>query len=126
MKLLKKVSIGASLALLLTTNVAASTYSVNSGETLLGITYKLGFSSLAEAKWKVPSGDINKIFPGEMLEYTAKKKKRKFVSKEKIDLKKFCFKDNRSIHYKASQRCKGNERDSAPKKQYGKKQPTHK
>jgi uncharacterized lipoprotein YajG len=35
-----------------------------------------------------------------------KKRKNKFKSKEKIDLKKFCFKSNRSIHYKAPERCR--------------------
>ena len=114
MKLLKKISIGAGLALLLATNVVASsstaTYTVKSGETLLGITYKLGFNSIDEAGFKAPSGDIHKIFPGDMLEYKGKhkkkKKKNKFKSKEKIDLKKFCFKSNRSIHYRAEERCK--------------------
>lgn len=34
------------------------------------------------------------------------KKRKKIVLKEqKIDLKKFCFKDNHSIHYKANERC---------------------
>jgi len=35
-----------------------------------------------------------------------KKKKNKFISKAKIDLKKFCFKNSRSIHYRAKERCK--------------------
>jgi uncharacterized protein YcfL len=44
-------------------------------------------------------------------EYVAKakeKKRRKKVrlKKEKIDLDKFCFKDNHSIHYRAQERCK--------------------
>jgi len=41
------------------------------------------------------------------------KKKNSYASKmlkkqknKKIDLKKFCFKDNRSIHYNAKERCK--------------------
>lgn len=35
-----------------------------------------------------------------------KKRKKVKLKKEKIDLKKFCFKDNHSIHYKAQERCK--------------------
>lgn len=35
-----------------------------------------------------------------------KRKKRNSVNKQKIDLKKFCFKDNTSIHYKSNERCK--------------------
>jgi hypothetical protein len=109
MKLLKKISIGTGLALLLATNVVADTYSVNEGDTLFGIVYKLGFNSLEESGLKAPSGDIHKIFPGDILEYKSKhkKKKKRFVLREtKIDLDKFCFKDNRSIHYKKTERCK--------------------
>jgi hypothetical protein len=109
MKLLKKISISVGVGLMLTTNVVASSsaYTVKAGDTLLGITYKLGFNSIAEAKWKVPSGDINKIFIGDVLSHKSKKKKKnKFKSKAKIDLKKFCFKDSRSIHYKSQERCK--------------------
>lgn len=35
-----------------------------------------------------------------------KKKKKIRLKKQKIDLKKFCFKDNHSIHYKSQERCK--------------------
>jgi major membrane immunogen (membrane-anchored lipoprotein) len=108
MKLLKKISIGVGVSLMLATNVVASSYIVKSGDTLLGITYKLGFDSIEQAGFKAPSGDIHKIFPGDVLEYKAKykKKKSRFKSKEKIDLKKFCFKNNHSIHYRAEERCR--------------------
>lgn len=109
MKLLKKISIGAGLALLLATNVVADTYTVESGDTLLGITYKLGFNSIEEAGFKAPSGDIHKIFPGDMLKYKAlhkKKKKRFILKKPEVNVDKFCFKNNNSIHYRATERCK--------------------
>ena len=109
MKLLKKISIGAGITLLLATNVVADTYTVKSGDTLLGITYNLGFNSIEEAGFKAPSGDVNKIFPGDMLEFNAKhkKKKKKFVLQQpKVNIDKFCFKSNRSIHYRAAERCK--------------------
>ncbi len=109
MKLLDKLTISASIALLLSSsNVFASTYTVQSGDTLYSIVDKLGYNTIEEAKIQVPSGDINKIFPGDVLKYKSKHKKRKakFKSKEKIDLKKFCFKDNRSIHYRTEERCK--------------------
>ncbi len=108
MKLLTKVAVATSITLLLSSSsaFASSTYTVKSGDTLLGIVYKLGFNSIEEAGFKVPSGDINKIFPGDQLGYKGKKKKSRFKSKAKIDLDKFCFKDNRSIHYKSTERCK--------------------
>ena len=109
MKLLKRVTVGVGVALLLgTTSVSAATYTVQSGDTLLGIAYKLGFDSVKAAGiTSVPSGDLAKIFPGEQISYKGKhKKKSRFVSKEKINLKKFCFKNNHSIHYRAQERCK--------------------
>ncbi len=114
MKLLSKLTLGTALLLTVgTTTLTASsnTYTVQSGDTLSGIVKKLGFSSLKESGIKkVQSGDINLIFPGEVLEYYKKKKKKsRFVLKNKIDLKKFCFKDNNSIHYRASERCTGKE-----------------
>ncbi len=106
MKLLNKVSVGVCMAFIVSTNVVASTYVVKSGDMLINITHKLGFHSIEEAGFKVPSGDINKIFPGDVLVYKAKKKKRFVARKPKIDLKKFCFKDASSIHYRAAERCK--------------------
>ncbi len=35
-----------------------------------------------------------------------KRKKRLALKKQKVDLNKFCFKDNHSIHYKVQERCK--------------------
>ena len=35
-----------------------------------------------------------------------KKRKKVKLKKLKVDLKKFCFKDNHSIHYKYQERCK--------------------
>ncbi len=110
MKLLTKLTISVGMALTIgATSMSAATYTVQPGDTLNGIIYnKLGFKSLKEAGIKsVPSGDINKIFVGDKIEYTKKHKKKRFVlRKNKVDLKKFCFEDNRSIHYKASERCK--------------------
>jgi len=34
------------------------------------------------------------------------KKKKKHSKKRVVDLKKFCFKDNTSIHYRKNERCK--------------------
>ena len=106
MKLLNKISICACMAFMVSTNVVASTYVVKSGDMLINITHKLGFHSIKEAGFKVPSGDINKIFPGDIIEYKKKKKKRFVSKKQKIDLKKFCFKDASSIHYRAEERCR--------------------
>ncbi len=108
MKLSKKVAVATGMILLLSSSsVFASTYTVKSGDTLYGIVYKLGFNSIEEAGFKVPSGDIHMIFPGDRLEYKGKHKKKRFKLKEqKIDLKKFCFPSNRSIHYRANERCK--------------------
>ncbi len=109
MKKIKKVLCGVGMCLAFgSVNLSANTYVVQSGDMLLSITHKLGFSSIKEAGFKVPSGDLNKIFPGDVLTYTKhKKKKKKFVErKRKIDLDKFCFKDSSSIHYRAEERCK--------------------
>jgi ABC-type uncharacterized transport system auxiliary subunit len=35
-----------------------------------------------------------------------KKKKKVILKKKKVDLKKFCFKNNHSIHYRSSERCR--------------------
>ena len=35
-----------------------------------------------------------------------KKNKKHRAKKAKVDLKKFCFKDSRSVHYKSEERCK--------------------
>ena len=35
-----------------------------------------------------------------------KKKKKVILKKQKIDLKKFCFKNNHSIHYRSNERCR--------------------
>ena len=35
-----------------------------------------------------------------------KRKKRTNLKKPKVNIDKFCFKDNHSIHYKAEERCK--------------------
>jgi hypothetical protein len=106
MKLLAKISVGVGAMLLVSTNVMASTYTVKSGDTLLEIAYELGFSSIEDANIQVPSGDINKIFIGDVLSYKSKHKKRFVLRKTKVDLDKFCFKDNSSIHYRSSERCK--------------------
>ena len=124
MKLLKKVVVATGMTLLLSSNslLASSTYFVEKGDTLLGIVYKLGFNSIEESGITVSSGNNNLIFVGEELVYNLKKKKRsRFKSRRTIDLKKFCFKDNHSIHYRATQRCKGNEK----KKQIVRKRNRH-
>ncbi len=109
MKLFKKVALGAGVALMLSsTNLSAAVYTVESGDTLKSIVIKLGFDSLDASGIKtVPSGNFNKIFPGDEIEYAKKKKKKRFSQKkQKTKSTKFCFKDNRSIHYRASERCK--------------------
>ncbi len=37
--------------------------------------------------------------------HSKKRKKRFILKKAEVDLDKFCFKDNRSIHYKSEERC---------------------
>ena len=109
MKSLKKLTIGTSLALALSTSLVAGTYVVQKGDTLSSIVYeKLKLKSIAESGIIVPSGDINKIFPGDVLEYKSIKKRshRKLHKTYKLDLNKFCFEDTASIHYKASEDCK--------------------
>ena len=109
MKLLKKVLLVAGVTVLLNSSSLGSSlhYTVQSGETLMGIVYKLGFNSLKESGITVSSGDKNIIFIGEELTYTKKKKKKsRFKSRNKIDLKKFCFKDSNSIHYRSIERCR--------------------
>ena len=105
MNLLSKVLVGTSIVSTLAVNLVAKTYIVKNGDTLSGIVEKLGFSSIEQSGLIIPSGDINLIFPGDHLEYRGKKK-RKFKTKAVVDLKKFCFRDNRSIHYRANERCK--------------------
>jgi len=127
MNLLSKLSISAGLLLTISsTNLVAAHYTVQSGETLGTIAIKLGFETINEAGiTSVPSGDFSMIYPGDSIEYIAKKsnedgsighmvkkhkKKNRFKKRaesSKKDAKnKFCFKNNRSIHYKASERCK--------------------
>ena len=106
MKKINKVVFSLSISLLCSASaLVASTYTVQNGDTITGITYKLGFNSIDQAKFTVPSGNLDKIFPGDILNYK-KKKKIRFVKKEIINLKKFCFKDSRSIHYRAVERCR--------------------
>ncbi|MEA2019117.1 MAG: LysM domain-containing protein [Campylobacterota bacterium] len=114
MKLFKKVVVVTGMTLLLSSSSllasSSSTYTVQKGDTLMGIVYKLGFNSLKESEINISSGNNDLIFVGEELAYKAKKKKKsRFKLKNTIDLKKFCFKDNRSIHYRASERCTGKE-----------------
>ncbi len=108
MKLLKKVLLVAGATVLLSSSSLGSSlhYTVQSGETLMGIVYKLGFKSLTESGITVSSGNNNIIFIGEELAYNKKKnKKSRFKLRNKIDLKKFCFKDSNSIHYRSTERC---------------------
>jgi hypothetical protein len=83
---------------------------VQPGDTVNKIVKKLGFHSLSEANFKVPSGDLNKIFPGNVIEYQNKEKKKKrkrfILKKTKVNLKKFCFKTSNSIHYRNTERCR--------------------
>jgi len=113
MKLLKKVVVTAGMTLVFSSSAllaSSSTYFVGKGDTLLGIVYKLGFNSIEESGIHVSSGDNNLIFVGQELHYNAKKKKKsRFKSHYKVDLKKFCFKSNKSIHYKSAERCTGKE-----------------
>ncbi len=119
MKLLTKIAISTGLVLTLgATSASAAFYTVQKGDTLNKIVKQLGFQSIQAAGiTSVPSGNLSKIYPGDMIEYTAKHKKRKrrfhkkVVSKKAKDGKtvkkvKFCFKDAKDIHYRASQRCK--------------------
>ena len=87
-------------------NLVAGTYIVQKGDTLTKIAKELGFNSIQEAHFHVPSGNINKIYPGEMLSYKKKKHRKRFTQRNRIDLDKFCFKDSHSIHYRATERCK--------------------
>jgi hypothetical protein len=86
----------------------AQTYIVKKGDTLGQIVHELGFESIDAAGINsVPSGNINLIFVGDEIQYIGHKKKKRFVlRKPKLDLNKFCFEDNRSIHYRANERCK--------------------
>lgn len=95
----------------------ATTYIVEPGDTLGGIAQKLGFKSIKAAGIEsVPSGDFNKIFIGDEIKYVALKKKKRFVQrKANVDLNKFCFEDNRSIHYKAEERCRPDRFDAKKK-----------
>jgi len=105
MNMRKKTTFGIGACLLLASlNLSASTYVVEKGDTLSKIASKLGFDSIKKAHFKVPSGNLNKIFPGDIIHYTKRKRKR-FVHKKTINLDKFCFKDSRSIHYRAEERC---------------------
>jgi LysM repeat protein len=106
MKLLNKFLISTSITVLLSTSIVADTYMVKSGDTLAKIVHHLGLNSLDEAEFKVPSGILDKIFPGDIIEYKSKKHKSKFKLREKINLKKFCFESNRSIHYRTQERCR--------------------
>ena len=105
MKQIKKFSIGAA-AILVASSLSAATYTVQPGDTVKNIALKLGFHSIEEAGIdSVPSGNLNLIYPGDVIHYFMKKKKKRFVQKER-DLGGFCFEDAHSIHYRASQRCK--------------------
>ena len=114
MKLLAKLAVGTSILLSVScTSLNAAYYTVQSGDTLSIIALKLGFETMSEAGiTAVPSGDFSKIYPGDSIEYIAKKKKKKnrfhlrVKSSKKSNKTKFCFKDSKSIHYRASERCK--------------------
>ena len=108
MKFLNKAVIVAGAISLSLSILSATTYIVESGDTLGGIANKLGYNSIKAAGiTSVPSGNMNLIFVGDEIHYISKhKKKRIILRKNKVDLDKFCFEDNRSIHYKADERCK--------------------
>ena len=56
---------------------------------------------------KRKKAELRKAKKKEHIELTKTKKRKKIkLKKKKIDLKKFCFKDNRSIHYRIEERCK--------------------
>jgi LysM repeat protein len=111
MKLFKKMAVVTGMTLLLSSSsllASPSIYFVKKGDTLSRIVNKLGFSSIKESGIKVQSGNNNIIYVGEGLIYHAKHKKKKkhaFKLRKNIDLAKFCFKDNHSIHYRSEERC---------------------
>lgn len=109
MRLISKMAVGTAIVIGLgATSLNAAVYVVKPGDTLNSIVYKkLGFKSFKDSGIKsVPSGDFSKIYPGDHIEYKKKKKKKFVLKTKKVDLKKFCFKDNTSIHYRAEERCK--------------------
>ncbi len=118
MKFLSKSMILAGAISLGVSGLNAATYIVAQGDTVGGIVQKLGFASIKAAGIEsVPSGDMNLIFVGDAIHYTPKKvkTKRHGFKKQKLDLNKFCFEDNRSIHYKACERCEPNRFESKKK-----------
>ena len=109
MKFFKKTIVIASVLAAMSTSVYAHTYIVEPGDTLAKIAKKLGVKTYQEAGiTSVPSGDLNKIYVGDEIHYTFKaKKKKKFRQKKReVNLDKFCFQNNRSIHYKVEEQCK--------------------
>jgi len=90
----KNLLIGISAALLLT---ACSTSQDN-------VAPKYNHNAVAT---NATQGEIQKQIDYEKHVKAVKKHKKRFkIKKHKIDLKKFCFKDARSIHYRAEERCK--------------------
>ena len=90
----KNLLIGISAALLLT---ACSTNKDN-------VTPAYNHNAVAQNATKTEIQ--NEINYEKHVQNIKKHKKRFKIKKHKIDLNKFCFKDARSIHYRAEERCK--------------------
>ena len=92
----KNILIGVSAALLLT---ACSTSQQDK------LTPKYNHNAVAT---NATPNEIQKEIDYEKHVKAVKKHKKRFKVKKhkKVDLKKFCFKDARSIHYRAEERCK--------------------
>jgi len=104
MKKISKVlySIGISL-MFASVNLSANSYMDKINNIFVDIQHKLGFNSNKQPDIKILSDE--EISSEDIAKH--KKKKKRFVKrKQEIDLEKFCFKDNRSIHYRADERCK--------------------
>ncbi len=84
------------LASLLFSGCTATTQSVEKDE--------VKKAQISEVKKVEVSATANEV---EIVKEKKKKKKKRFSQKkQKAKSTKFCFKDNRSIHYRASERCK--------------------
>jgi len=98
MKVVQGILLSATVATLFGSSLFAKDYVVKSGDTLSKIVHKLGFKSIEDAVIEsVPSGNINLLHVGDVIQYRAKDK---FISADSLGLRKTTLTNEKVVPHK--------------------------